>query len=77
MSLDSDVIIKLLTETQLSKEEGLRVIRAVKGTTQLETVEIVRDLNKPIENHELKPEDVKEGRKSGSFFGDPIVVLGR
>ena len=76
MSSDSDLILKLLTGSQLSKEDGLRVIRATKATAQLETADILADLNKPIETHELQPEDAEAGKKKGSFFGDPIVVLG-
>jgi len=74
---DCKLMLKLLTSSQLSKEDGLRVIRAVKETAQLDTPEVVAELTKQVETHLISQEDLSEGKKSGKIHGDPIVTFGK
>lgn len=74
---DAKLMIKLLRDSQLSKEDGLLVIRAIKATAQLETAEVIDSLNARVETQDINPEDAEAGKKKGTLFGDPIVILGR
>ena len=69
-------IINEIRETQLSQIDALRVIRATVEAAQIDKEELIEKIKKSIETHELKPEDAEAGRKKGSFFGDPIIILG-